>query len=209
MKKLSFVHAQFIKSALHLSDFPNLRRSSGQEMPEVAIIGKSNVGKSSLINFMFNNRKLAKVSATPGKTQTLNFFTIDEELSLVDLPGYGYSRVSKEIKNQWAECIDNYLETRPGLIGILQLIDVRRMPSEEDLAFIKWCSHHGKPILILFTKSDKINSSEKKKNVEAALRLIKESTGVDPSGHMECSVKDISSRHLLILKINEFLIKAK
>lgn len=207
MKHLLFLRAEFIKSALHQADFPVLRTSSGKEMAEIAVIGKSNVGKSSLINFLFNNGTLAKVSATPGKTQTLNFFTIDGKAVLVDLPGYGYSRVSKETKTLWASCIDRYFEARPELNGILQLIDIRRTPSEEDLAFIKWSSHHCKPILVLFTKSDKVSESEKKRNIEASLKLIEECTGIIPYDYMDCSVKAHGSRHLLIRKINELLYK--
>lgn len=202
MKNLKFTQARFIKSALQPQDFPPLQKGKC----EIAIIGKSNVGKSSLINHLLNYRGLAKVSSTPGKTQMLNFFMIDENMMLVDLPGYGYSRVSKEIKEQWSEWIDHYLKQREDLSGLLQLIDIRRLPSQDDIAFIKWCHHHGKPFLILFTKSDKLNAHEQKRNIEASLQCIRELSGVNPGDHyLACSVKDPLSRQSLIHKINTFL----
>ncbi len=125
-------------------------------LPEVALCGKSNVGKSSLINHFFNRKGLAKVSATPGKTQTLNFFAIEDELAFVDLPGYGFARVPKHLKDAWSKNLNDYLETRKNLKLLLILIDSRRTPSEEDLALIQWAKHLGKAALVIYTKCDQL-----------------------------------------------------
>jgi GTP-binding protein len=205
MKPFAFINPKFLKSALKMQDYPRIAHSTGQEKPEIALIGKSNVGKSSLINYLFNHSKLAKVSSTPGKTQTLNFFSVDDSLTLVDLPGYGYSEVARTLKSQWADCIEQYLHNRKALLGVVQLIDIRRMPSEQDLAFIRWCDHYKKPYFLLFTKADKIGLAERKNNIDASLKLIRESTGVEPTGFAECSVKEGKGRSVLIHQINTFL----
>lgn len=167
MKKIPFVQAEFVTAAYSQEEFPQLLSSNGRPIPEIALVGRSNVGKSSLINHLLRNSTLAKTSATPGKTQSINFFSIDRQLTLVDLPGYGYAKVSKTIQEQWALLIDHYLQTRTSLKLILFLIDSRREMTEEDRAFIKWASHHQKPLLILFTKADKIKEHERQKNVSS------------------------------------------
>lgn len=194
MKKYAFSHARFLLSALE--QFPELRDQHGSLMPEIAIAGRSNVGKSSLINHLFNHKNLARTSSTPGKTQTLNFFDVDNQLVLVDLPGYGFAKRSHDTQEKWATSIDRYLQNRPTLALILLLIDSRRMPTEDDLAFIEWAHHFHKPILIIFTKSDTLSEHERKKNTETALKFLNEADSI------YYSIKDSRSRKALIDKIN-------
>jgi GTP-binding protein len=199
MAKLSFSKAEYIASALLCESWPSLKTQEGTAMREIAIVGRSNVGKSSLLNNLFRQKKLAKVSSVPGKTQTLNFFVIDEKIALVDLPGYGYAKVSKEIKIKWSECIDLYLRKRPQLSLILLLIDIRHPPTKEDIAFIEWSIYHRKPVILVFTKCDKVNRVEKKQNTENCLKLFPEL----PYCHY--SIEDPKSRQVLIHQINHML----
>lgn len=152
MRKISLSKIRFVQSALSEESMPKWT------LPEVALCGKSNVGKSSLINHFFNRKGLAKVSATPGKTQTLNFFAIKDELAFVDLPGYGFARVPKHLKDAWSKNLNDYLETRKNLRLLLLLIDSRRTPAEEDLALAEWAKHQGKPLLIIYTKCDQVKT---------------------------------------------------
>lgn len=172
MKKIPFENVRFVKSALSEESLPQICDLSGNVMPEVAIVGRSNVGKSSLINHLFNQKSLAKVSSTPGKTQTLNFFSVDESFLLVDLPGYGYAKRAGALKNTWATALQDYFEKRKTLSLILLLIDSRRLPTEEDVAFVDWAVHRNQSILIIFTKTDQIKESEKKANTEACLKIL-------------------------------------
>lgn len=152
------------KIAFSPADFPKT------SLPEIALVGKSNVGKSSLINHLLR-AKCAKTSSTPGKTQSINFYTLEEKFLIVDLPGYGYAKVAKTAREGWADLIDTYLNTRTSLKAIALLIDCRRTPSEEDLAFIEWASFHKKPLLLILTKIDKLNTSEKEALRKRSLQL--------------------------------------
>jgi len=143
--------AEFICSNTELSKMPNTR------LPEYAFIGRSNVGKSSLINRLTQKKGLAKTSQTPGKTQLVNHFLINEKFYLVDLPGYGYARVSKTLKEKWGKFISKYLEKRRELQGVFVLIDSRLEPQKIDLEFIQWLAERSIPLVITFTKSDKQN----------------------------------------------------
>jgi GTP-binding protein len=203
-KNATFTQAQFVASAYSQDSFPKMIAPSGHPMPEIAIIGRSNVGKSSLINHLLKS-KLAKTSSVPGKTQSVNFFCVDEQIALVDLPGYGYAKVPKQVKDQWAIIIDDYLQNRAPLQLILFLIDSRRQPSEEDLAFIQWVSFHQKPLLIVFTKADKIKEMEKKKNASVAMASLKKFQNLDPLYFLHYSIKDPRARIELIDKINSHL----
>jgi GTP-binding protein len=157
---MKFNNAKFITSALELDELPTLKLPSGKHAPEIALIGRSNVGKSSLINTLLYNRSVAKTSSTPGKTQRINFFFIDEEALLVDLPGYGYSKAPKESIEYWSRAIDAYLNTRESLALVLLLLDIRREPCEEDYQIAKWALARGIPFITVYTKSDKVNKSE-------------------------------------------------
>ncbi|MBS0652769.1 MAG: YihA family ribosome biogenesis GTP-binding protein [Verrucomicrobia bacterium] len=207
MKKLSFSQSQFVGSALSHETLPQLRTPHGNPLPEIVIVGKSNVGKSSLINHLLKRKDLARVSATPGKTQTLNFFKVDDELALVDLPGYGYAKATEDLKNQWASAIDHYLKNRPTLKLILFLVDCRREPSAEDCAFAKWVSHHQIPILIIFTKADKLSENERRLNALNCLEVFNTFFYKNPVRFLHYSTKDARSRAELIDNINTILTK--
>lgn len=167
---------RFVKSAVLPSQYPKLYYSAGSSLPEVAVAGRSNVGKSSFINSLFTMKALAKTSATPGKTQLLNFFVIDDFFAFVDLPGYGYAKVSKEIKSTWAEHIEHYLEQRDTLTVCFLLLDIRREVSEDDILFFKWAKFHKKNPILILTKTDKVSANEKKINKERIVSALCDKT---------------------------------
>ncbi|WP_132252415.1 ribosome biogenesis GTP-binding protein YihA/YsxC [Natranaerovirga pectinivora] len=144
------------------------------ELVEIAFAGKSNVGKSSLINTMINRKALARTSGQPGKTQTINFYNIEEKLYFVDLPGYGYAKVSKADRERWGKFIESYLKSSKQLKLIIQLIDIRHKPSELDKVMYNWIVYQGYTPLIVATKMDKINRSQVQKHV----KVIKEELGL-------------------------------
>ena len=144
--------------------------------PEVAFAGKSNVGKSSLINALMNRKALARTSAQPGKTQTINYYHINDDLYLVDLPGYGYAKVSEEIKAKWGKMIENYLHTSPTLRAVFLLIDIRHAPSANDVVMYDWVIRNGFQPIIIATKLDKIKRSQVAKQV----KLLKTTLNVVP-----------------------------
>lgn len=205
MKKVQFAQARFIASAFDTKSFPKMMTLGGNPMPEIALVGRSNVGKSSLINHLLKNSTLAKTSSTPGKTRSVNFFAIDEILGFVDLPGYGYAKVAKNIREEWSGMIDYYLESRLTLRLILLLIDSRRELTEEDFALIQWAQFHQKPILLVFTKADKLKESERRKNLTVALNSIKNTLQSIPVHFLHYSIKEPQGRMELIEKINGLL----
>ena len=144
--------------------------------PEVAFAGKSNVGKSSLINGLMNRKSLARTSAQPGKTQTINFYNINDAMYLVDLPGYGYAKASEEVKAKWGKMIENYLHTSKQLKAVFLLIDIRHDPSANDRMMYEWMVYQGFAPIIIATKLDKIKRSQIQKNVKA----IREGLNVQP-----------------------------
>lgn len=142
-------------------------RLPDNELSEIAFAGKSNVGKSSLINALINRKKLARTSSAPGKTQTINFYNINKELYFVDLPGYGYAKVSKEIKEKWGRMIENYLQSSKQLKIIFLLIDIRHDPSMNDKSMYEWILYNGYHPVIIATKADKLKRSQLQKHVKA------------------------------------------
>ena len=142
--------------------------------PEFAFIGRSNVGKSSLINMLTNNKSLAKTSGRPGKTQLINHFVIDERWFMVDLPGYGFAKVSKAIKGDWDQMIKGYLTSRENLEATFVLIDSRLEPQKNDLEFILWCAENEVTIVLIFTKADKQSKSKTQLNVSAFMKATQE-----------------------------------
>jgi len=135
--------------------------------PEIAFAGKSNVGKSSLINALMNRKSYARISAQPGKTQTINFYNINEELYFVDLPGYGYANIAQSVKEKWGKMIENYLHKSRQLKAVFLLIDIRHDPSTNDKNMYEWILHNGYHPIIIATKLDKINRSQIQKQVKA------------------------------------------
>lgn len=176
-------------------------------IPEYAFIGRSNVGKSSLINAMMNRKDLAKTSQTPGKTQLINHFLVNEEWYLTDLPGYGYARVSKVQRKDFEKLITNYILNRKNLVNLFVLIDVRHTPQKIDIEFIEWCGENGIPFSIIFTKSDKLKPSAVLKNVENYKdELLKTWEGL-PEIYITSAEKKEGTEAILsfIAKTNEFL----
>ena len=176
-----------------LTEFPTLKDPKGIPLPEVVLAGRSNVGKSSLINHLFGQKKLAKTSATPGKTQLLNFFLVDEGFLLVDLPGYGFAQAPTEEIKKWSSAIDSYMNSRPFLRLILALVDSRRGFSEEDLTLIGWAQEKQIPCLVIFTKIDKLSAAEQRALFETHPEAI------------PYSIKTPSSRDLVKKKMREIL----
>ncbi|MEJ6718286.1 MAG: ribosome biogenesis GTP-binding protein YihA/YsxC [Akkermansiaceae bacterium] len=160
--------ANFSKSAVRLSECPP------SDLPEFAFIGRSNVGKSSLINMLTKQEGLARVSKTPGRTREINFFKINAAWGLVDLPGYGYAKVSKSQRDQFNEFVSEYLLERENLCGAFVLIDSRHTPQKIDLAFVSWLIEAELPFALIFTKTDKSKPKEVKKNVGLFLEAMKE-----------------------------------
>ena len=148
--------AEFVKSAVRPSQYPPA------DFPEVAFSGRSNVGKSSLINTLLNRKRLVKTSSTPGRTQLINFFLINQDLSFVDLPGYGYARVPASVKKKWGPMIETYLSTREMLKGVTLIMDIRRIPGQEEILFLDWLDYFRIPCIMILTKTDKLSKSKQK-----------------------------------------------
>lgn len=160
------MNARFLKSAARSGDFPPDRGL------EVAVVGRSNSGKSSAINAILGRSKLARVSRTPGRTQLINFFSLAEDRRLVDLPGYGYARVAGAVRDRWKELISAYFESRQSIAGLIITIDIRRgiMPLDEDM--IDWAQSLGIPVLLLATKADKLSRSAAKAQLRSIERAV-------------------------------------
>ncbi len=151
-------------------------RLPDNEYPEIAFAGKSNVGKSSLINGLLNRKALARTSAQPGKTQTINFYNVNQKMYLVDLPGYGYAKVTQEIREKWGKLIERYLHGSKQLKAVFLLIDIRHEPSENDKRMYEWIVWNGYDPIIIATKLDKIKRSQ----IEKQLKLVRNGLGVKP-----------------------------
>lgn len=155
-----------IKSATFSGSFVSEKDCPVTGLPEVAFIGRSNVGKSSLINMLVNRKDLVKISGAPGKTQTLNFFLINRELFFVDLPGYGYARVSRSMRHQWSDMISKYLRQRKTLQCVFILLDARLEPQQSDLDFVNQLGEWQIPFALVFTKSDKVSKLKLRQHVD-------------------------------------------
>lgn len=147
-------------------------------LPEVAFAGKSNVGKSSLINALLNRKALARTSGQPGKTQTINFYNVNKELYIVDLPGYGYAKVSREVSAKWGPMIENYLHTSMQLRMVFLLIDIRHKPTDNDVQMYRWILSNGFSPAIIATKLDKLKKSQVKKHLDLVTSTLKVIEGV-------------------------------
>lgn len=161
--------AQFMLCAAWKSQWPE------NDLPEICLAGRSNVGKSSFINTITNHSKLAKVSGTPGKTRTLNFFNINDELRLVDVPGYGYAKVNDKIKESFGDMLDTYLSERDVLKGLVLIVDYRHKPTHDDKMMYDYAKHYHIPVIVVATKEDKLKRNDLKKNE----KIIKDTLGFD------------------------------
>lgn len=149
-------------------------------MKEIAFVGRSNVGKSSLLNLITNRRKLAKISGSPGKTRTINFYEINEEFRIVDLPGYGYAKVSRAVTEDWGPMMEKYFETRKGLIKAVQLVDIRHGPTDKDIKMYEYLKYYGLDGLVVATKSDKIS----KNRIRESEEMIRKGLGMGKTGRV-------------------------
>ena len=151
--------AEFIKSAVKPSQYPPA------DLPEIAFAGRSNVGKSSLINTLVNRKNLVKTSSTPGRTQLLNFFNVNDRLTFVDLPGYGYAKVPVSVRKEWGPMIEKYLSTRSSLCGVVLIMDIRRKPQDAEIDFILWLKQYNIACILVLTKTDKLSKSKQNKQL--------------------------------------------
>jgi len=169
---MKIISADFVTSAVKPAQYP------APEFPEIAFAGRSNVGKSSLINTLVNRKRLVKTSTTPGRTQLINFFIVNADLMLVDLPGFGYAKVPAAVKKQWGPMIETYLSGRPSLKAVVLLMDLRRTPGIEELAFMDWLQQYGVASVPVLTKADKLSKTEQikqRKRIADALERTVES----------------------------------
>ncbi len=160
--------SEYVLSAAWKSQWPD------ESLPEICLAGRSNVGKSSLINTLTNRRKLAHVSATPGKTRTLNFYEINHELRFVDVPGYGYAKVSMKIKESFGKMMEEFISSRPNLKGMVLIVDYRHPPTKDDVMMYEFVKYYHIPVIVVATKEDKLKRSELQKNK----KIIKEKLGL-------------------------------
>jgi GTP-binding protein len=176
--------AEFVTSATKPSEYPP------EGYPEIAFAGRSNVGKSSLINVLVNRKRLVKTSSTPGRTQLLNFFDINRNTTFVDLPGYGYARVPASVKKKWGPMIETYLSGRNTLKGVVVILDIRRLPREEEHNLIAWLDHYSIARILVLTKADKLSKTKQGRQRAA----VAESLDVDTRDLILFSAKSRSGR---------------
>ena len=143
------------------------------DLPEIAFVGKSNVGKSSLINTLMQRKSLARTSQAPGKTQTINYYKVNDSLYFVDLPGYGYAKVSQELRQKWGKMIERYITSSPTLKLICLLVDIRHEPTENDRLTYEWIKYHGYKVLLILTKADKLKRSVLNKHIKMIEKALK------------------------------------
>jgi len=160
--------AEFVKSAVKPQQYPPAL------LPEIAFAGRSNVGKSSLINTLLNRKRLARTSGTPGRTQLINFFVINQTFAFVDIPGYGYAKVPSAVQKKWGPMIETYLSTRTTLKGVVLIMDIRRLPRPEELTLADWLNHYHISSIMVLTKTDKLSKSKQNTQV----RLISHTLSV-------------------------------
>ncbi|MGM5630504.1 ribosome biogenesis GTP-binding protein YihA/YsxC [Apibacter raozihei] len=202
---MNILSAEFVKSSKYLDDCPE------DNKPEYAFIGRSNVGKSSLINMLTSRKGLAKTSSTPGKTQLINHFIINNNWYLTDLPGYGYAKVSKSDRASFSKMIENYILGRKNLVNLFILVDGRHSPMQIDLDFINWLGEEGIPFTIVFTKIDKINQREFSYNFKKYSQELRKNWDELPEMFKTSSEKKIGKEEILsyIEDTNKMLIRNK
>ncbi len=191
---MKITSVEFTTSAVRRSQYPT------DEMPEFLLVGRSNVGKSSFINTLVNRKSLARISSIPGKTQTLNFYLINEAFYLVDVPGYGFAKVSKQLKNKFGLIIEDYLKERDNLKMVFMLIDFRHKPTNDDVLMYNYLKYYNIPVTIIATKSDKVsknNYDKNKKIIRDTLNLSKDDdlvlfSAIDKEGKKDVHEKILS-----------------
>ena len=176
--------AEFVTSATKPSQYPP------EGLPEIAFAGRSNVGKSSLINVLVNRKRLVKTSSTPGRTQLINFFDINDHTTFVDLPGYGYAKVPASVRKKWGPMIETYLSGRSTLRGVVMIQDIRRTPREEEHNLIEWLEHYAIPSILVLTKTDKLSKTKLAKQRAAVARSL----ALDPKDLILFSAKSRAGR---------------
>lgn len=195
-----------ITTAAFQGSSPDLASCPTSSLPEFALIGRSNVGKSSLINMLTRSEGLAKVSQIPGKTQLINFFSINNTWNLVDLPGYGYAKVGKKERGGFSAFVSDYLQHRPNLLGTFVLIDSRLAPQNLDLEFLHWMVTSGLAFILAFTKTDTLSKKAALKNVEAFLIRMREITE-EPPAYVLSSSKDGQGRSEILELIESAILE--
>lgn len=200
LKKADWADAVFVTSAVK-APFPQIKEDSGKQCPEIAVAGRSNVGKSTLLNDLFCTKTLVRTSSVPGKTQLINFFSIHKKLAFVDLPGYGFAKVPMEVRKAWGPMIQGYLNDRESLKMILFLFDIRRIPNEEDLHLMEWIAQAGKGVILVLTKVDKVKENEKKAQTAKILKAF----DVENLHYIYYSAPKNIGRDSLIKMLNEAL----
>lgn len=183
----------FLKSAFQERDYPPADR------PEIAFAGRSNVGKSSLLNVLVQRKGIAKTSARPGRTQAINFFSVDQRLYLVDLPGYGYARVPLRVKETWRQMIETYLRKRSNLKAVVVILDIRRDASAGDMDLLKWLKHYETRAILVLTKADKLS---RQKAVSRAAQIAEQLEGITSERPTVFSAKTKEGREEIWEKIN-------
>jgi len=192
---MNITSAEFVTSAAKPSQYPL------EGLPEIAFAGRSNVGKSSLINILVNRKHLVKTSSTPGRTQLINFFDINENVTFVDLPGYGYARVPASVQKKWGPMIETYLSGRRTLKGVVVIMDIRRTPREEELNLIAWLDHYSIAKILVLTKADKLSKTKQGKQRSAHAETLR----VEQNTLILFSAKSRQGREALWLAIEKLL----
>ncbi|MCQ2438094.1 MAG: ribosome biogenesis GTP-binding protein YihA/YsxC [Clostridia bacterium] len=190
-----------ITKAKFITSMSAFRELTGKVMPEIALAGKSNVGKSSMINHLTHNGKLAKTSSEPGKTRLVNYYSVNEDFYLVDLPGYGFARASKMEKDKWASMIEGYFEHSTQLRHVLQLVDIRHAPTEEDVMMVNYLRHYDIPFTVLATKADKLSKAQRGRSLPVICRTLV----VQPWEIIPWSSEDDTGMEPLLTKIEAIL----
>ncbi len=189
-------NVQFIKSVFKIAHLPD------PDFPEIAFAGRSNVGKSSLINKLVNRKKLVKVSSRPGKTQSLNYFQVGNDIYLVDLPGYGFAKVPNRVKNDWMGLISSYILNRETLCCVVVIVDIRHEVKNLDLELVTWLKGENIPLLLVYTKQDKLTSNKRRQQAS----ILDAGFGVSPDERVLFSAKSGEGKENLISKLDQFAL---
>jgi GTP-binding protein len=196
------ISRQNFSDVVFLTSVYDLKQLPAPEIPEIAFAGRSNVGKSSLLNRLIKRKNLVKTSSKPGKTQSLNFFLLDECIYLVDLPGYGYAKVSKKTQAGWQDLITAYLETRENLKCVVVIVDLRHELKIADLQLVDWLRSNGVPYLLVYTKADKLSANQRSKNAAA----LDAGFGVSKPERLVFSAKTGMGRDNILQALDSFLL---